>query len=88
MADTDLYPTPARLALLRDVESGRVYDSADAVPMLDLGDEPHARVADAIWAMGRAGWVELDPPAGFSRGKRWPWRLTDVGRTVLEAGAP
>lgn len=85
MADAQLYPTPARLLLLADVDAEKVYDNAEAVPMLDLGEEGSARVADAIWTMKRAGWVELAP--GFSRVERCMWLLTDAGRTVLEAGA-
>jgi len=59
MADTDLYPTPYRLGLLRDVADGRVCDDPDCVPMLDLGDGESVRVANAVWEMRRAGWVEL-----------------------------
>jgi hypothetical protein len=86
MADTDLYPTPYRLGLLRDVADGRVRDDPDCVPMLDLGDGESVRVANAVWEMRRAGWVEL-PPGTDEPAERWTWRLTDAGRTVLEAGA-
>lgn len=87
MADTDLYPTPARLALLRDVDNGKVRDNDDAAPMLDLGADGTARVADAVWAMKRAGWVEL-PPGTDEPAELCTWRLTDAGCKVLEAGAP
>jgi hypothetical protein len=87
MPEADLYPTPARLALLRDVDDGKVADDADATPMLDLGADGFARVADAIWTMKRAGWVEL-PPGTDEPDEPGTWRLTDAGRAVLEAGAP
>jgi hypothetical protein len=87
MGDADLYPTRARLALLRDVDDGKVSDSDDAAPVLDLGDDGFARVADAIWTMRRAGWVEL-PPGTDEPDEPGTWRLTDAGRAVLEAGAP
>lgn len=77
---TDLHPTPTRIALLRDVQAGRVRDDTDFAPHLHYdedGAEKTTRVADAIWAMERAGWVHqvtLDHV----------WRLTPAGRTVLE----
>jgi hypothetical protein len=75
----DLYATPVRLALLADVASMHVADDEDGTPMLDCGDGTTARVADAIWAFERAGWVEQ--PADILG-----WRITNLGRTVLEAG--
>lgn len=85
MADPDLHPTPYRLALLRDVDAGKVADDADCVPMLDLGDGDSVRVAGAMWEMAQAGWVELAPG---KPDEPCAWRLTDAGRKVLEAGAP
>jgi hypothetical protein len=82
MPDADLYPTPARLALLRDVDDGKVCDhSTEFAPYLRLDDGELARVADAIWAMERAGWV-MQPVASML------WELTGAGRQVLEAGKP
>lgn len=71
-----LYPTPARLLLLEDVAAGRIIDDEDAVPMLHH-DEGTSRVAEAIWLMMRAGWVELERADNV-------WSLTIVGRDVLE----
>jgi hypothetical protein len=80
MSDTDLYPTKARLALLRDVDDGKVCDhSTEFAPYLRLDDGDLARVADAIWGMERAGWV-MQPAASML------WELTDKGREIL-AGA-
>lgn len=87
MADTELYPTPARLLLLADVDAGKVSDNADAAPMLDLGDDGSARVAEAIWLMKRAGWVEL-PPGTDEPAVQWTWRLTALGRQILAEAAP
>jgi hypothetical protein len=87
----DLHPTPARLLLLRDVANGHVRDDADSTPMLHYDDEgtPGAtRVAEAIWLMRQAGWVEL-PPGTDEPAELDTWRLTDTGRAVvLGAGLP
>lgn len=72
----NLYPTPTRLALLADIAAGRVIDDADFTPMLEH-DEGTSRVADAIWQMERAGWVEQERVDHV-------WSLTIVGRDVLE----
>lgn len=77
---TKLYPTPTRLALLADVAAGRVIDDADFAPHLDLPDGGTARVADAIWEMERAGWVEQVRVDHV-------WSLTIVGTDVLEGRA-
>jgi hypothetical protein len=76
-----LYPTKTRLALLADVAALRVADDPDGTPMLDCGPDGHARVADAIWQMYRAGWIEQ--PAG-----EVVWRLTPAGFDVLEERTP
>jgi hypothetical protein len=76
----ELHPTPTRLALLADVDDKNVADE-DGIPMLDLGDGTTTRVADAIWEMNRAGWV-WQPPDILG------WRITNIGRAVLKAGAP
>jgi hypothetical protein len=79
MAEPQLYPTPTRLALLADVAAGRVIDDADFTPMLEH-DEGTSRVADAIWQMERAGWVEQVRVDHV-------WSLTIVGTDVLEGRA-
>lgn len=76
----DLYPTPARLLLLRDIRDGRVRDDAVLAPMLHYeedGEAKTARVAEAVWLMGRAGWCQDAGLAG--------WELTDEGRATLLA---
>lgn len=75
-----LYPTKVRLALLADVDAGRVADDATAAPYLDLGDGSSARIAGMVWQMERAGWVE-QPPASTI------WQLTGDGRALLDTAA-
>lgn len=76
-----LYPTPTRLALLADIAAGRVKDDDTFAPHLDLGDDGQARVADAVWQMERAGWVEQVRMDHV-------WQLTPAGRDVLQGRAP
>lgn len=83
----DLYPTPHRLALLRDIRDGRVRDDGQLTPMLHFeedGEAKSAKVAGAVWLMGRAGWCEL-PPGTDEPAELSTWRLTDAGRAVLLA---
>ena len=70
-----LYPTPARILLLRDVRDGNVRDDDTCAPQLHH-DEGTSRVAEAIWLMRQAGWVEC--------GDDDVWRLTDAGRDILQ----
>lgn len=74
-----LHPTPTRLALLADVAAGRVIDDEDFAPHLHH-DEGTSRVADAIWELERAGWVEQVRVDHV-------WSLTIVGTDVLEGRA-
>lgn len=75
---SDLYPTPTRLVLLREVDAGNVIDGIndDHAYLLDEPGEPRkvcARIAEAE----RAGWVFYDdanPPY---------WQLTVLGRSIL-----
>lgn len=75
----ELAATPARILLLHDVANGLVADDADFAPMLDLGEDGTTRVAEAVWLMKRAGWVEQ-----VTTDRRWS--LTDLGRRVLDGG--
>jgi len=82
---TALYPTPARLALLRHIDDEGVR------AMLGLHDDTVASSWDGIRLvtsrcdeMYAAGWIELGdliPNASPFRYRRW--RLTDAGRDVL-----
>jgi hypothetical protein len=76
-----LYPTPSRLELLRDVDAGNVRDVIH-VSMVDCGEGQLVEVAFMIQAMEREGWVEHEPA------EHDVWRLTDLGRQVLEHGTP
>jgi hypothetical protein len=72
MPETDLHPTPSRLALLRDVGNGDVWSTSGAAYNGASGRT--RRVNEAIQAMRRAGWVE----AVYGT-----WKLTEAGRAVL-----
>ncbi|GAA4439103.1 hypothetical protein [Phytohabitans houttuyneae] len=77
---SDLHPTPTRLALLADVRAGRVFRDTVGYSYIDGGTRVTARVAE----MAAAGWAELHD-TGQHRSFQLPrWRLTDVGREVLE----
>lgn len=73
-----LYPTPARILLLQDVRNGHVRDDENCAPQLHH-DEGVARVAEAIWLMRQAGWVEL--------GDDDVWQLTAAGEAILQGYA-
>lgn len=87
---SDLHPTPTRLALLRDVAGGSVRREYNTEPQTEhdyntwAGRRVCARVAEAK----AAGWVELDGTK-FSTGVHGflvsYWRLTEAGRSVLDA---
>lgn len=72
----ELYPTPSRLALLRDIDAGHVWSTAGAAYSGASGRT--RRVNTAVQEMRQAGWVE----ALYGQ-----WKLTDAGRTVLAGGA-
>jgi DNA-binding MarR family transcriptional regulator len=78
---TDPYPTPARLALLRNVDAGVVnvaHQEDDTI--IDIRD--HYRVTARIREMKDAGWVNWNPAEGSTWYTRV--RLTDAGRAVLD----
>lgn len=80
---SDLYPTPNRLALLREVWAGNVLEGiteeTDGHTWLidpETGDRRRvcARIAEAL----KAGWVVQDEAF---------WRLTHTGQAVLDGAA-
>lgn len=74
-----LYPTPTRLALLRDVEAGRVVGHLPYAVLLSPDARPR-HVPDRMRELKRARWVEqIDTEVGEG------WRLTAVGQAVLDA---
>lgn len=80
---SDLYPTPTRLALLREIDAGQVWSSLrDSTIRTNLGQG--RIVTDRVTEMWHAGWVEpVVGPIGEL------WALTAIGRGVLEdAAAP
>jgi hypothetical protein len=81
----DLYPTPTRVNLLRDVDEGRVFTDVTAehdrvvlVPNAPTEWQTQRLVTVRMAEVERAGWVEEYDAA--------MWRLTDKGREIL-AGA-
>ncbi len=66
----ELYPTRTRLALLEQVEAGRVFRDVIGDDYISADRKVNARIAEAR----HADWVELD--------KHETWRLTDAGRAV------
>lgn len=88
----ELYPTPTRLALLRDVDDGRVSRSIWSSGQSDASSRTGCRVTAAIEEMSAAGWVVLNPQrwqtADVVTGHGYElqyWQLTDAGRAVLDA---
>lgn len=83
---TDLYPTKTRLALLRDVEVGEVWQNSGnghSTTPGTIGDdtEPLVVVTSRIAEQEQAGWVHLfEHTTGAKQ-----WQLTDAGREVLAA---
>lgn len=79
-----LYPTPTRLALLREIDAENVTDGAedDETYLIDP-DPPYdsRKVTARVDEMQRAGWCDLDDRRPYL------WVLTQPGRDVL-AGTP
>jgi hypothetical protein len=74
----DLYPTPSRLALLREVFGQRVFQDR-------LGDNyvsGERKCNAAITEMRAADWVRLVDLSGDGI---LMWEITDAGRDVLDA---
>lgn len=75
-----LYPTPTRLALLRDVAAGNVLDGVtpetDGHTWLVVAPFVPLKVCARIQEMDAAGWVERGEPF---------WRITEAGTVVLAA---
>lgn len=84
MSHSDLFPTPTRLALLREVAAGNVMEVVTEETeghtwLLPVEvDEKPRKVCARIDEMLRAGWVIQDEAF---------WRITHTGRAVLD-GAP
>lgn len=76
-----LYPTKTRLALLVEVDTGRVFRDV-------LGDDYIAgerKVNSRIAELFGEDWVELENPPAGNLAALPHWRLTDAGRAVLDA---
>ena len=79
-----LFPTPTRLALLREVASGRVFRDGLGDDYITGGAKVNARIAE----LDRAGWVELDTTPGPLSAPHWAlphWILTPAGRDLLDS---
>lgn len=75
-----LYTTPSRLALLREVQAGEVWQQSTGESVIEDAVRD-IRVTSQVAAMERAGWISLT--AMRFGAKRWD--LTDSGRSVLDA---
>jgi hypothetical protein len=81
---SDLYPTPTRLALLRAVVAGEIWQNSNGESVETDSDvlgvsDPVRRVTAAVHEQQRAGWIEL---VELKYGAK-QWQLTDEGRAVL-----
>lgn len=74
---SDLYPTPTRLDLLRQVDAGHVFKDSIGDSYISAGAKVNARIRELLLA----GWVVLGARV---RGLLY-WEPTPVGRAVLFA---
>jgi len=75
----DLYPTPTRVALLRNVDAGHVVDGITDETRGDTWlTTSVTKVTARVAELAAAGWVELPD-------RDHVWRLTPAGRAVLDA---
>lgn len=74
----NLFPTPTRLALLRDIRAGRVLGLADGTAVLTVDGTPRF-VTERVREMHRAAW--LMPPARPGAA----WDVAEGGLAVLAA---
>jgi hypothetical protein len=78
---SDLYPTPTRIQLLRDLETECVVENEDGTWLLSQTNAfPPVKVSAEIRKFHSAGWVELLPNV-----ERWV--LTDAGREILRGAS-
>jgi hypothetical protein len=84
---SDLYPTKTRLALLRDVADGEVWQHSNGESVVslsgDTGGPSVARCTAAIEEQRDAGWVHL---VELKHGAK-QWQRTDAGRAVLDGAS-
>jgi hypothetical protein len=76
---SDLYPTPTRLALLREVAAERITRSLGS-----SYDRHGFSVTARMIEMRQAGWVVL---VDLSGDFQYVWKLTDAGRAVLDGAS-
>lgn len=81
---TTLHPTPTRLALLAEVDNGKVWGGGiSGEDFIRESDFQSRRVTARVNAMVAAGWLKLEPAAfGDYRPRRW--QLTGAGRAILD----
>jgi hypothetical protein len=82
---TALYPTPTRLALLRDVQAGQIRRVTPRERDPYVMHFTSYRVTAQVAEVEQAGWVELDPDDLEEAGpfQIQHYRLTAAGRKVL-----
>jgi hypothetical protein len=78
-----LYPTKTRLALLRHVQAGKVYEIAPFPH--ESYDATHGlrKVTGRVGELWRARWITRADPGQQRRSIRW--KLTPAGEEVLAA---
>jgi hypothetical protein len=75
----DLYPTPTRLALLREVATGEAWQKSTGHTVVEQINGRVRNVTVRIAEMQQAGWIVLTPMRfGAKR-----WDLTDAGTAAL-----
>ncbi|PRX07389.1 hypothetical protein CLV67_14264 [Actinoplanes italicus] len=72
-----LEQTAARLALLRDVADGKVFDDDDFTPRLHVDGEEPVDVRHGVWELERHGWIEQPSTTRL-------WEPTEFGQALLE----
>ena len=83
-------PSPDQLALLRDIDAGKVHHIFQRSAVYDINTATGRRVTVPIRRLRAAGWIR---PCGLRCPRRgrpshqyaeWCWQLTTAGRTILE----
>lgn len=75
---SELYPTPTRIQLLRDVQDGRVlFRGGDSWCEWQVEGRHPTKVTFTVKQVAAAGWIQRQPATPFR------WDLTDAGRQIL-----
>lgn len=94
-----LFPTKTRLALLQAVDDGDVrqrypmlpdpdYTELDRGPGAGVSGARYVKVTSRVEELARAGWVRIGARESEHYKAPRRWELTDLGRSILDGGAP